>query len=335
MLDVPQSQPTDDNLADDPGTHAPRVEDLAVSSEASSAKSLLESVPTGDHEQPEMAITGEDWSSDDIERAYLKALHAVEDMPWSNASEGQPDEEDASVEAVPTAGPPSESTGETPPAEPMQAVDATQAPSPPPESAGSPTPAPGPRLARGTERNRAVSEEDPPNVTPRQVLEAALFVGGTPLSAKKLCTLLRGSFDAAMVEQLIDELNTGYSTESRPYEIRMGQGGYRLELKPEYERLRQRVYGAGPREVKLSQDVLEVLALVAYQQPITQQQIESHGKQNAGNLLRQLLRRELISIHRGEGGRKDVKYHTTSRFLSLFGLGSLDELPRAEDIDVK
>ena len=84
--------------------------------------------------------------------------------------------------------------------------------------------------------------------------------------------------------------------------------------------------------VRLAQDVLEVLALVAYLQPISQPEVESHGKANAGNLLRQLLRRDLISFERGPGGRKDLQYQTTPRFLSVFGLASLDDLPQAEDL---
>jgi len=155
------------------------------------------------------------------------------------------------------------------------------------------------------------------------------------LTAKKICALLRGSFDSAFVERSIDELNDAYAAQGRPYDIRLGDGGYRLELRAEYDRLRHRVFGSGPREVRLSQDVLEVLALVAYQQPISQADIESHGKQNAGNLLRQLLRRDLIAFERGTGGRKDVRYHTTARFLSVFGLGSLEELPQAEDLAKK
>ena len=83
------------------------------------------------------------------------------------------------------------------------------------------------------------------------------------------------------------------------------------------------------------QDVLEVLALVAYQQPISQKDIESHGKDNAGNLLRQLLRRDLVSFERGPGGRKDLQYQTTPRFLSVFGLACLDDLPQAEDLAKK
>jgi segregation and condensation protein B len=95
------------------------------------------------------------------------------------------------------------------------------------------------------------------------------------------------------------------------------------------------VYGLGPKDVKLSQDALEVLALVAYQQPVTRVDVEATGKPNAAALLRQLLRRELIRLERGDGSADDVRYFTTSRFLQLFGLASLDDLPRAEDVVFK
>ncbi|MBS0265106.1 MAG: SMC-Scp complex subunit ScpB [Planctomycetes bacterium] len=194
----------------------------------------------------------------------------------------------------------------------------------------------GPRLARGTERPpRAEPVEDYTNVSPAQIIEAAMFVGGSPLTARKLVALLRGSFDVAFVEQTIDELNAAYAAQERPYEIRLGDGGYRMELRADFDRLRHRVYGSGPREVRLAQDVLEVLALIAYRQPITQKEIETHGKPNAGNLIRQLLRRDLVTFERGPGGRKDVQYQTTPRFLSVFGISSLEDLPQAEDLAKK
>jgi segregation and condensation protein B len=191
------------------------------------------------------------------------------------------------------------------------------------------------RLAKGTERPSQSALDENSSVSPVQVIEAALFVGGAPLTARKICGLVRGSFDTSFVEQTLEELNEAYLAQGRPYEIRLGEGGYRLELRSEYDRLRHRVYGSGPREVRLAQDVLEVLALVAYRQPISQKEIESHGKDNAGNLLRQLLRRDLISFERGPGGRKDLQYQTTPRFLSVFGLASLEDLPQAEDLAQK
>jgi len=135
------------------------------------------------------------------------------------------------------------------------------------------------------------------------------------------------------VEELIDRLNRRYVNEHRPYEIRLGEGGHRLILKPEFEPIRNRVFGLGPKEVKLSQESLEVLALIAYQQPISKARLEQE-RPNAGAVLRQLLRRELISLERGET-KADVTYSTTSRFLEIFGLNTLDELPRAEELDFK
>ncbi len=170
-------------------------------------------------------------------------------------------------------------------------------------------------------------------VTPEQVIEASLFVGGHPLTTKRLCSLLRDEFDRDFVEDAIDRLNRRYVGEHRPYEIRLGEGGYRLVLKYEFEPIRNRVFGLGPKEVKLSQESLEILALVAYRQPLTKQKLEQE-KANCGAVVRQLLRRELVSLERGET-KQDVTYRTTPRFLEVFGLGSLDELPRAEELDFK
>jgi len=284
----------------------------------------------------EPEIGGDGWSGADIEEAYLKALHAMEEVAWE---EGPGDEiPDPAVPVPPADAAAVTPDGSTSLAEVPAASDAAPAAESGNEAATAqavPTPTAGPRLAKGTQRPPVEDLNQNSNVTPAQVIEAALFVGGAPLTARKIAALLRGSSDAAFVERTVDELNDAYFAEGRPYEIRLGDGGYRLELRPEYDRLRHRVYGSGPREVKLAQDVLEVLALVAYRQPISQPEIESQGKQTAGNLLRQLLRRDLIRIERGPGGRKDLQYHTTARFLSVFGIGSLEELPQAEDLAKK
>jgi len=184
-------------------------------------------------------------------------------------------------------------------------------------------------------QSSSIPDPIPQRVTARQVIEAAIFVGGDPLTSKKLCYMLKGDYDLDTVERTIENLNLQYVDEARPYEIRLGEGGYRMVLREEFERIRNRVFGIGPREVKLSQDVLEVLALVAYRQPITSEEIEELGKEKPGPLLRQLLRRELISLDRDPENRKQVTYSTSKRFLSLFGIGSLDELPQADELAFK
>jgi len=179
--------------------------------------------------------------------------------------------------------------------------------------------------------------------TARQIVEAALFVGGTNLTIKKIGRLLGDGFDGDRVETIIDELGEQYTAEARPYEILFGEGGYRLALRPEYERVRERAFGLGPRDVKLTQEALGVLSLIAYRQPISKPEIEKLARKNSSGLLAQLVRRELIRIDRGENNtekktakkRRDVKYHTTQRFLDIFGLRNIDELPQAEELEFK
>lgn len=186
-------------------------------------------------------------------------------------------------------------------------------------------------------KSRNSSEETPPSndeerIGPRQILEAALFVGGIELTGEKLASLLKGEFTAESVGRLIDDLNRRYQIEQRPYEIRHEEQLYRLALRPEFEPLRRRVYGLGPKEIKLSQEALEILSLIAYRQPISRASIESLREGNAGNVLRQLVRRKLIALERNG---EDAEYVTTDRFLDVFGLANLSELPRAESLEFK
>jgi segregation and condensation protein B len=184
----------------------------------------------------------------------------------------------------------------------------------------------GPSQSRVAETNR---------VTPEQVLEALLFVGGDPLTGRRLADLLGGETMSAQVDELVCGLNARYLDQCRPYQILPGEGGYRLTLHPDYESVRSRVYGLGPRDVRLSQDALEILALVAYQQPVDRATLEVTGKPNVAALVRQLLRLELITLERGDGGKDDIRYRTTARFLRLFALERLEELPHPEDLMFK
>jgi segregation and condensation protein B len=183
--------------------------------------------------------------------------------------------------------------------------------------------------------------ENPPRaneggpVDAARVIEALLFVGRQPLTVKAICSLLRGEFDAGFVEQAIEEINRQYEAQNRPYEICLGDGGYRIVLRPEYESLRNRVYGFGPRRVRLSQATLEILAIVAYRQPVSRRRIEESAQKNAGPHLRQLLERGLVAAEESENQAADAEYRTTPRFLRLFGLARLEDLPQVADLAFK
>ncbi len=180
----------------------------------------------------------------------------------------------------------------------------------------------------------AADDDEERPITTREVVEALLFVGGEPLPTKKILDLVGGSLKTEQLENILAEMNATYLNEGRPYEVRLQTGGYVLSLREEFESVRSRAFGQGPKEVKLAQDALEVLALVAYQQPATREALEEMGRPNLSPILRQLLRRQLICLERHEG-EAEAQYRTTPRFLSLFGLQSLDDLPQAGDFNFK
>lgn len=291
-------------------------------------------------------LTDDAWAGDELEQAYrqaLEAMEAVEDT-IGPAAENPPDD-DVRAESGDVSESESQPKLSGEQAELLESDDSPAGETSPSQTDASETSeteqpekaSPIENLSAATPVAQIIHESSgaaQSRIEARQVIEAALFVGGGPLTTKKLSSLLSGSFDQDSVEEQIENLNLQYATEARPYEIRLGEGGYRLVLRSEFERIRNRVHGFGPKEVRLSQDALEVLALVAYRQPITKAQIEEVGKSNPSGVLRQLLRRELIALERTENS-KDVSYRTTPRFLQLFGLSRIDELPQADELSLK
>src|SRR5207248_7307806 len=119
-------------------------------------------------------------------------------------------------------------------------------------------------------------------------------------------------------------------SQGRPYTIQLHEQGYLLVLRPRYAGVRERLYG-GPREARLSPAAVDVLSLVAYRQPATRQEIDSLRGADSGSVLRQLVRHGLVALQRNEGD-PESRYVTTPRFLKLFGLTCLDDLPQTQDL---
>jgi segregation and condensation protein B len=167
--------------------------------------------------------------------------------------------------------------------------------------------------------------------TPQRIVEALLFVGGEPLTVKRACDIVRG-LTAEQFTQAIDDLNHAYRRQGRPYAIQPQGQGYVLELRPRYRGIAEKLLG-GVREARLSTAAVDVLALVAYRQPATKAEVDSLRGAESGALLRQLVRRGLIQVvYRGDAEQKQVSYGTTPRFLEMFGLQSLDDLPRTQEL---
>ena len=188
-------------------------------------------------------------------------------------------------------------------------------------------------VAEDAEADTDADEETCP-ITPQSILEAMLFVGhplNEPLTCQQAATAIHGA-EPSEIPALIDELNSLYAEESRPFEVASDGAGYRLILRPSFQRVRDRFYGR-VREARLSQAAIEVLALVAYNQPVTSKEISDMRGHPSGAILAQLVRRELLRMERPEQKPRTPKYHTTDRFLDLFGLQSLEDLPQTEATD--
>jgi segregation and condensation protein B len=169
-------------------------------------------------------------------------------------------------------------------------------------------------------------------ICPRTILEAMLFVGNRenePLSPRQAAELMR-DVELDEIPSLVEELNRRYDESGAPYHI-VGEGdGYRLTLRRDLHSLRNRFYGR-IREARLSQAAIDVLALVAYQQPLTSEKIHRLRGKPSSHILSHLVRRGLLRIERPAAKRRTPHYYTTDRFLRLFNLQSLDDLPRSED----
>jgi segregation and condensation protein B len=169
-----------------------------------------------------------------------------------------------------------------------------------------------------------------------RLIEALLFLGGEPLSAARACELIRGLTEDQFRET-IDALNHDYRRQGRPYSLVAHAQGWVMALRPRYAAVREKLYG-GVRLARLSPLAIDVLALVAYRQPATKAEIDTLRGADCGALLRQLVRHGLIAVvPRAESdpaatAKGEICYVTTPRFLELFELRGLDDLPQTQDL---
>jgi segregation and condensation protein B len=159
---------------------------------------------------------------------------------------------------------------------------------------------------------------------PLRIVEALLFAGGQPLVLERAASVIRG-LSADDVRGLVDELNRIYRRQNRPYTIQSTERGYVLTLRPRHQGVVERLAG-GPREARLSKAAVEVLSLIAFRQPATRADIDGKRGADSGAIIRQLVRLGLVAALPGPA------YGTTPRFLELFGLQSLDDLPQTLDL---
>jgi segregation and condensation protein B len=171
-------------------------------------------------------------------------------------------------------------------------------------------------------------------ISPRSVVEALLFVGrpdNRPFSARELAAAMRG-VSPAEIDAAVAELNAIYDADRAPYRIVGNSAGYQMVLREEFARMRDKFYGR-LREAKLSAAAIEVLSIVAYNQPVTAEDINALRSTPSGAVLATLVRRRLLRLERPADKQAAPQYSTTERFLRLFGLDNLSALPRNEELE--
>jgi segregation and condensation protein B len=178
------------------------------------------------------------------------------------------------------------------------------------------------------------SSADPCEISPRTIVEAMLFVGradGEPFTAREMAAAMR-SVSPGEIETVVAELNAAYERDSAPYEISGSPLGYRLALRDDYRRMRDKFHGR-IREAKLSPAALEVLSIIAYNQPTTAETINELRSAPSGTALNWLVRRKLVSVEPPSEPQQSTRYVTSPRFLQLFGLETISALPRNEELE--
>ena len=165
----------------------------------------------------------------------------------------------------------------------------------------------------------------------KSVLESLMFVMGEPVETKTAADLFE--MPVSDILRIFRELAGDYEERGSGLRIREVDKAFQLCTNAENDDY-IRVLCTPVKEKKLSQSSLEVLAIIAYKQPVTKGQIDSIRGIRSDRVLEGLMKRDLIEeLGRSNAVGRPYLYGTTRRFLELFGFESLSELPEIEDAD--
>lgn len=161
------------------------------------------------------------------------------------------------------------------------------------------------------------------------LLEALLFAGGEAVESRKLTNVM--GISQNLLSKLVEELNRRYEENDSALKVLKLENAYQLTTRTKYAEAIGRLLES-KRNSGLSGSALEVLSIVAYNQPVTRSMIDRIRGIDSSKVISNLIEKELIE----EVGRLDIAgrpmaYGTTENFLRCFGLSSIDELPEKPD----
>ena len=165
------------------------------------------------------------------------------------------------------------------------------------------------------------------------IVEALLFASDTPLSVHKLRGILP-DMEALAIRRVVDALNEEYERTERAFRIVTVAGGFQMVTLPQYGKWIKQLYRERAA-TRLSPSALEALAIIAFKQPVIRSEIEAIRGVNTDGVLKTLMERDLIRIFgRSSAPGRPFLYGTTKEFLRYFGLNSLSDLPKPEELKV-
>jgi segregation and condensation protein B len=159
-------------------------------------------------------------------------------------------------------------------------------------------------------------------------VEAILYLAREPLSSRKIARFANLA-DGTEARTLVRQLNRMFDQSGSAFRVEEIAGGFQLMTRPQFGPWLRRLLRT-PVDTRMSNAALETLAVVAYQQPVLRAEVEAIRGAQSGEVLRQLMERDLVRIcGRADDLGRPLLYGTTKRFLQIFGLRQLDDLPRA------
>ncbi len=188
-------------------------------------------------------------------------------------------------------------------------------------------------LMTEADRPSQVENTSPEGLDPEAVgvVEAILFAADKPLPPAKIAEV--AELDGVRtVRRIVEALNGRYEGAGCAFRIVEVAGGYQMQSLPRYGEVLARLYKTR-REARLSQAALETLAIIAYRQPVLRADVEAIRGVACGEVIRGLMEKNLVRIvGRAEEIGRPMLYGTTRHFMEVFGLGSLDDLPKVEEL---
>ncbi|HPF38699.1 MAG TPA: SMC-Scp complex subunit ScpB [Phycisphaerae bacterium] len=168
-----------------------------------------------------------------------------------------------------------------------------------------------------------------PDAEPKRVVEAVLMAAESPLTAGKIASIIETG-SGKDVKKHIETLNADYEAIGLSFRIEEVAGGFQILTQPLYNHWLTKLLRVR-QETKLSPAAMETLAIVAYKQPCTRAEVEAIRGVAAGEMINRLREMNIIKIvGRAEDLGRPLLYGTTKKFLEVFGLPSLDDLPQVE-----